>query len=147
VVVTRSNDADVTTTITMDNTAPVGAAPSYVFGPDYVNTFTPGEYIARVYLWGPRGSTQYGSVAESGLELAQTTQQLDAGQIASVQFSTVIPHAVRNGQLHLVFVPQPRLNPVPLSVHMFGAGVAVRGLAVVHAPLTKTRSYTWSVGF
>jgi len=24
--------------------------------------------------------------------------------------------------------------------------VSVRGPAVVHAPLTKTRSYTWSVG-
>jgi len=146
VVVTPSNTADVTTTITMDNTAPVGAAPSYVFGPDYVNTFTPGEYIARVYLWGPRGSTQYGSVPESGLELAQTTQQLDAGQTATVQFSTVIPHAVRNGQLHLTFVPQPRLDPVPLSVHVFGERRAVSGPTIVDVPLTKTLSYSWAAG-
>ena len=112
VTLTSSGDAEVQTSITTTNSAPAGQAPSYQLGPDYVNTTVPGEYNGRIFLWAPRGAIQYGSVPESGLSLLQSSEDVLPQQAQTVEFFTIIPNAVQNGQLHLVFVPQPRLVPV-----------------------------------
>lgn len=143
VVITRTGDADVTTTVTGTNHTPTGVPPGYQYGPDGVNSHVPGQYVGLAYLWGPRGATQAGSVSESGLTLSHQTLELLPQQRGSVQFLTVIHHAVRNGQVHLVFVPQPRLQPEQLTIHMGSEGWNMTGPPVVHATLSKTMSWTW----
>lgn len=145
VQVTKSGAAYVTTKITTDNTAPAGQPPSYQFGPDGINASVAGEYVGRVYLWSPRGSTAYGSVSESGLRVSQATEDLLPQQSQTVQFQTIIPDAVQDGRLHLVFVPQPRLVPEDLTVSVEGDGWTIGGPTRVSAPLTKTLSYTWNL--
>jgi hypothetical protein len=145
VLVMKSGDAKVFTRITIKNATPAGLPPSYQVGPDYVNTFTPGEYAGAVYLWGPRGANQPGSVPESGLRVSEATDDLDPQQTGTVQFETVIPDAVQDGHLHLVFIPQSRLVPDQLSVQVQGQGWTIQGPRQVPTTWSKVLSYTWSV--
>lgn len=145
VVLAPSGAAEVTTTVTGTNHAPAGVGPSYQFGPDNVVTHVPGQYVGLVYLWGPRGASQAASVRESGLTLSNATINLLPQQSQSVQFFTVIPRAVVHGHLHLVFVPQPRLSPEQLHIHVMGNGWHVDGPATVSTALTKTMGFSWSV--
>jgi hypothetical protein len=145
VLITPSGDAQVLTSVTMKNSAPAGQAPSYQLGPDHVSTFTPGEYVGAVYLWGPSGSNQPSSVPESGLRVSQGTDILFPQDTGTVQFETTIPDAVRDGHLHLVFIPQPRLVPDQLSVQVQGQGWTIQGPRQVSATWSKTLSYTWNV--
>lgn len=145
VLVMPDGSADVTTSVTSRNTAPAGQAPSYQLGPDNVNTSVPGQYIGLVFLWGPHGSTQYGSVGESGLRLSQTVENLLPQQSATQQFLTVIPHAVQQGRLTLAFIPQPRLTPDPLTVSVQAPGWNVGGSTDLTTTLTKNRIYSWTL--
>ncbi|MEW6155702.1 MAG: DUF4012 domain-containing protein, partial [Actinomycetota bacterium] len=113
---TPGGDAVVWPTLTIENRAPVGAAPSYRLGPDGF-TGAPGDYVGWVLLWSPVGSQVAGSVSESGLELTERVVAVGAGQSATVRLGPVtVPGAVRDGQLALRLVPQPRAHPVPLTV-------------------------------
>jgi len=116
----KDGAATVRTKVTLRNEAPADAGPSYQLGPDGVSSTKAGRYVARVGLWGPAGSDQLGAVSESGLELTQQTLPVEAGTSQVVEFTTVIPHALRDGRLQLRLVPQPRLDSVPLTITLHG---------------------------
>jgi hypothetical protein len=144
VTLTPAGGAQIQTTITTKNTAPANQAPSYQLGPDGINTTVPGEYDGRIFLWGPRRSIQYGSVRESGLSLLQSSEDVMPQQSETVEFFTQIPDAVQGGQLHLVFVPQPRLTPDQLSVKVSGSGWTISGPPSTQTTWDKTLDYTWN---
>ena len=136
--------ATVTTTVTLDNQAPQGAAPSYQLGPDGQNSKVAGEYLAWVLLWAPAGSTQQQSVTESGLHLQQFVVLVEPGRRRDVVFETIIPAAVRAGRLDLRLVPQPRLDPVPLTVRLHAPGWHLGGPSSWSGPWDRTLSLSWS---
>jgi hypothetical protein len=148
IVLTNDGTAIIRTTVTVDNTAPKGATPSYQLGPDQAwkaYAPTPGDYIAWTLLWGPAGSTQIDSVPESGLRVTQAAPLVHAGQDVTVTFDTIIPNAVVNGQLLLRYVPQPRLNPDTLAVTLDAPGWLVSGAATWQGSWDQTRTLTWDV--
>jgi hypothetical protein len=144
---TKQGTAVVRTTVVLDNQAPRDARPSYQFGPAGI-TDKPGDYLAWVLLWGPSGSRQLqGGVLESGLNLSQFVLPVPAGERREVTFETVVPGAVRDGRLSLRLVPQPRLEPMPLSVTLGTEGRSIGG-----APTTwlgswdRVRNLSWAIG-
>lgn len=147
VQLTKEGTAVVRTTVVIENQAPANATASYQFGPAAF-TEKPGDYLAWVLLWGPEGSRQVlNGVAESGLQLSQFILAVPAGERREVLFETVVPDAVRGGELRLRLVPQPRLEPMPLSVT-----VRTEGRPITGAPLEwrgqwdRVRNLTWKVG-
>ena len=146
VSITSHNDAVVHTYATISNHAPAGQPPSAQLGPDNINSFTPGQYVTRVYLWSPAGSVTNAGVAESGLVLNRTATSVLAQQQQTVDFTTVIPNAVRHGQLFLQLVPQPSLHPAAVSVQVVGGpNWNVVGPSYVTAGLLKTLGHSWSL--
>jgi hypothetical protein len=140
------NNAEVHTYVTISNHAPAGQPPSAQLGPDNFNSFTPGQYVTRVYLWSPWGSQTNAGVAESGLVLNRTATSVLAQQSQTVDFTTVIPNAVRHGQLFLQLVPQPSLYPAQVSVQVAGGpDWNVVGPSYVTASLVKTLGHTWTL--
>lgn len=127
VIVSPLGTAVVRTTVKVVNTAPVGAAPSYQLGPDGYYQERVGQYISRVYLWGPRNTERTGQLVESGLALAQTNLTVEAGQSGTVRFDSIIDDAVRDGRLELRLVPQPRLAAMNLTVKLTAPGWKVTG--------------------
>jgi hypothetical protein len=103
--------------VSVRNTAPVGAAPSYALGPNTNATTTPGEYVGRVYFWGPIDGDQLDSVPESGLLLSQSAVRVAPGASATARFSTVLPPRSRSA-LAVRVVPQPRAEPVPVTARL-----------------------------
>ena len=145
VTVSPTGSAQVDTSVQLTNHAPAGQAPSYQLGPDGISSHVAGDYVGRVLLWGPRGSVEQGSVAESGLSLATPIDvPVMPGQSATVHFETTIPNAIRDGKLNLVFVPQPRLSPDSLSVHMVANGLQGGSPSTIQTTLTKTTTLSWS---
>jgi hypothetical protein len=142
---TSSGDAVVHTTINVRNDAPVGAAPSEQLGPDGEVTHRPGDYIASVCLWGPAESSQDDSSPESGLQLTQYLQEVAAGQTTERTIVTVIHGAVQGGRLKLRYVPQPRLDPVDLTVSVDAPGWSVSGPRVQRLQWARTVDLAWSV--
>ncbi len=140
----KDGTAVVTTTVKIDNQAPVGAPPSYALGPDEF-TKQPGDYLAWALLWGPAGAQQPGAIAESGLSLSQYVTIVGAGQQREVTFTTTVAHAVRDGRLTLRLVPQARLEPVPLEVHLKAPGWHVAGAADWKGSWDKTQRLSWKV--
>jgi uncharacterized protein DUF4012 len=143
VYVTQNGSASIDTAVTLVNHAPAGQQPSYQLGPDGINSHVPGQYVGRVLVWGPRGSTQADSVSESGLELHEEDLSILPGQTAVAEVETTIPYAVKGGKMSLVFVPQPRLAPESLKIHVeveHGEGLSH---PVDEAVLTKTRTFEW----
>jgi Protein of unknown function (DUF4012) len=145
VLVTRNGAAIIRTTVTVRNTAPLGAKPSYQLGPDSFGTTQPGEYWAWVLLWGPAGAAQPGAVNESGLNLSQSIlDKIYAGETKQVTFDTVIPNAVRNGSLQLRYVPQPRLVAPTLDVVVDAEGSTVSGPPEWSGPWDRTMVLSWT---
>ena len=144
VELTRQGTAIVRTTVVVDNQAPVGAAPSFQLGPDPF-TKKPGDYLAWLLLWGPRGSMQQGSVSESGLEVSQHVVEVAAGDRREITFETVIPQAVRDGRLELRLVPQARMEPVPLEVRLTAPGWKVDGPLVWQGPWDRVQTVGWDL--
>ena len=136
VSIDNAGNALVDTTVHVTNDALPNQPPSYQYGPDDVNSFTPGQYVARVFLWGPRGADVPDSTAESGLLLTQSHFSLLAHQSNKVTFATEIPHAVTDGHLTLRLVPQGRLRPDQLTVHLSAPGWSIAG--------STSRSMAWS---
>ena len=137
-------DVVVRTTVVIDNQAPTGQPPSYQLGPDQYSV-NPGDYTAWVLLWGPAGANQQASIAESGLTLSQAVVKVGAGERREAVFDTLIPGAVRNGELTVRLVPQPRLEPVDLSVTLDPQGRKVEGATSWNGPWDRTRTLSWQV--
>ena len=144
VTLTPQGSAVVRTTVTVDNQAPVNAAPSYALGPDEF-TKKPGDYLAWVLLWGPAGSTMQAGIPESGLNLVNYITMVGAGERKELTFETIVPDAVRDGRLRLRLVPQPRLTPVALDVRLDAPGWSVGGAASWQGPLDVVRTFEWDV--
>jgi hypothetical protein len=144
VLVTKQGTAVVRTTVVIENGAPVNATESYQFGPGA----DAGDYVAWVLLWGPEGSRQaQNGVTESGLQLSQYVLGVPAGERREVVFETVVPDAVRDGELRLRLVPQPRLEPMPLSVSLRTEGRAVTGGPPEwHGLWDRVHNLTWELG-
>jgi hypothetical protein len=147
VTITQGGSAVVRTRLTLTNTAPKGARPSYQLGPDpYGTTRSPGDYIGRIYYYSPRGSVTLDSVEESSLVLHTDVVRLSPGESKTVLSQAVIPDAVRHGRLDLRMVPQPRLDPVDLTVHLSAPGRRPPPPPHVHQSLTKTLVLSWPIG-
>jgi hypothetical protein len=144
VTLTPQGSAVVRTTVTVDNQAPVNAAPSYALGPDEF-TKKPGDYLAWVLLWAPSGSTMPSATSESGLNLADHVALIGAGEHRDFLFETVVPNAVRNGKLTIRLVPQARLHPPQLAVHLRAPGWQVSGPPSWTGPWDTVRTLQWSV--
>lgn len=144
VTLLASGDAVVKTTVTVDNRAPVGAAPSYQLGPDEFTT-TPGDYRAWVLLWAPAGASMANSVSESGLTLSQHVVPVSAGDKVDVEFETRIPKAVKDGHLRLRLVPQARLEPMAFDVKLDTKGWIVGGARTRTGILDRTAVLDWKV--
>jgi hypothetical protein len=119
--------AIVTTSVSVVNTAPAEAQPSYQFGPQQYQARA-GQYLARVYLWSPAGSYQPHGLPESGLELAERNVVANPATTSTVAFTATLPHAVSGGRLVLRLVPQPRAFPVPLTLSLQAPGWRLQGL-------------------
>jgi hypothetical protein len=145
VTVDPVGNALVDTTIEAVNFAQAGHAPSYQYGPDGVNAFTPGEYGARIFFWGPAGSDLPGSIGESGLQLVQSHFSLLPGQKNQVEFTAVIPHAVVNGRLQLRLVPQARLLPDRLTVDLSAPGWSITGPSHQKKLWNATLGLSWGL--
>lgn len=146
VSISPDGSAHVDTLVRLTNHAPAGQSPSYQLGPDGISSHVAGEYVGRVVLWGPRGSVEQGSVDESGLSLADPIDvPLMPGQSAAAHFETTIPNAIQDGKLQLVFVPQPRLTPDSLSVHVAANGLLSGSPSTVRITLTKTTTLSWNL--
>jgi hypothetical protein len=145
VTVDDVGNALVDSTIEAFNFAQSGQAPSYQYGPDGVNSLTPGEYGARVFFWGPLGSIMPGAVDESGLQVVQSHFSLLPGQSNLVEFATVIPHAVVDGHLTLRLVPQARLIPDELTVALSAPGWSLSGATHLKKSWGSTLSLRWGL--
>jgi hypothetical protein len=147
VYVLKDGSAVVRTAVTVHNSAPAGQPASYQLGPDGANATVEGQYVGRVFLWGPRGSSQPSSTSESGLSLnAEQDLSLLPGQTKTAYFETTILHAVSHGILSLVFVPQPRLQPVPLDVQLHVPGSHTPRTLTTRVLLERTAALSWAFG-
>ena len=132
------------TTVTIMNTALPGAAPSYALGPNTSFTQRPGQYIGRVYFWGPRDGSQLDSIEESGLRLTQKPIAVDPGKTTVVTFDTVLPARPGAEELVLRVVPQPRHVPVPVTAELLSVGGVTRG-EVQRVPGGKDSEMRWKL--
>jgi len=145
VTVDSSGNALINTTISVANHALPGQPPSYQYGPDDVNAFTPGQYVARIFFWGPRGADVPDSTPESGLQLAQSHFSLLPGQHNLVTFATVIPDAVVHGRLQLHLIPQARLVPDHFSLELHAPGWTISGPRSVSKKWSDTINLDWGL--
>ena len=145
VLLAESGEARVRTTFVIENTVPPDAQPSFALGPD-IYMSRAGEYRAWLLLWGPAGSQQPGAVEESGLQLSQYIVYVNPGETKQIIFGeTVIPNAVRDGELRLRLVPQPRLEPIALQVNLRAEGWDVEGRRSWSGPWDQVRTLVWKV--
>jgi hypothetical protein len=145
ITVDPSGNALINSTITVANHALPNQPASYQYGPDGVNATTPGQYVARIFFWGPRGSDIPDSTVESGLELAQSHFSLLPRQHNKVTFATVIPHAVVDGRLQLRLIPQARLVPDHLSVQISAPGWNISGATHMRPTWKSTLNLGWNL--
>ncbi|HEX3794063.1 MAG TPA: DUF4012 domain-containing protein [Acidimicrobiales bacterium] len=145
VKVTASGQADITTTVTVHNDTPAGLGPTFQTGPDGINSHIPGQYVSRVLFWSPLGSTGTRSLEESGLRLSQNQVSVLPQMAQSVTFTTVIRHAVKDGQLQLRFIPQSRLVPATIRVEVSAPAWQIGGASNVAQPLAETTDLSWSL--
>ena len=143
--VLASGQAFVSTTLTVKNTAPVGAHSSYALGPDHTNSFLPGQYVSRTYLWSPKGSSVAGGIDESGLVVDPTSFTVNAGDTTTIRFQTSLPRAVRHGRLTLHFIPQGLLYPQRTTLSVSGDGVSFGGPTLESWSATKAHTYSVKV--
>ena len=109
--------AYITTTLIIHNSAPTNAKPSYALGPDHTNSFTPGEYIGRVYEWLPAGATAPGAISEEGMSLQRAIRTVYAGETQEVIFTSIWLGAEHHGAFTLHFVPQSLIHPSNVTVN------------------------------
>jgi hypothetical protein len=144
VALASDGTAIVTTTVSLPNSAPVPTPPGEQFGPDGFVTTEAGLYRARVYFWGPAGADQVDSVSESGLRLNFAVTDVKPGATGKVSFTTVVPRAVRDRKLRLRLVPQPRVRPMRLHVHVTAVGWNVQHPSA-SLNWARTLDFAWNV--
>ena len=144
VKVSSAGSATIDTAVTLDNRAPAGQPPSYQLGPDDKTSFISGQYVANVYLWGPRGSTQFGSLAESGLRSAKPPSR-SCPTPGHRPLHHHNPGAVTVGRLSLTYIPQPRLDPITFTADVSAPDWAVEGPRKRTWSLTRTTTVTWQL--
>jgi len=144
VSVTPDGTAVIRTRVTVPNATPANPPASEQFGP-FLPGDTPGNYRARVYFWGPSNGDQLNSVFESGLRLNFINAQVPPGESKTVEFTTAVPNAVRNGHLRLRFVPQPRVRPAELQINVSGLGWKVRGAGSQTLSWDRTLNLSWQL--
>jgi len=145
VTVDHQGNALVNTTVEVANFAAAHHVASYQYGPDGVNAFTPGAYVARIFFWGPRGAVVPNSVPESGLQVTQSHFTLLPDAHNSVSFTTEIPHAVQHGHLQLRLIPQARLQPDRLKIDISAPGWTVGGPTHIATGWSGTLHLNWSL--
>lgn len=145
VTLTEGNRAVVRTTVTVVNEAPDDAPRSYAFGPTPA-TRRPGEYRARVYLWGPTGSDQPDSVEESGLLLTERAVDVDPGDSTEVRFETIIDDAIENGRFVIDLVPQPRHSATGVQIRVVRADGDLVGTQQFDLRAPRTVAFRAGVG-
>jgi hypothetical protein len=141
---TELGTAIVRSSVAIKNDAPAGP-PSYALGGPSSGQKRVGEYVTRVYFWGPSVGEQQDSVAESGLRLNQTPVSVLPGKEATLRFETVIPNAVRNGRIELRLVPQARLAPMDLVVELHAPGWNITGSREIRQSWSKTTTVAWGL--
>lgn len=147
IFVTPTGDVAVRTTVTITNTAPAGAPPSFQLGPDGISSFVAGQYVGHVYLWAPLGATLLrGTVIESGLALSQANVSVLPAHRATVIFHTELPHALGPGGLSLRYLPQPRLVPISVTATLDAPGRDVRSPATQTVLLNHSLTLRWAFG-
>jgi hypothetical protein len=144
VILTPEGTAVIRTTVDVVNTAPAGRKPSYQLG-GLAGQLKPGEYVGRIHLWGPRGAIQLDGVPESGLIGSSREVHVDPSGSTPVRFETIIPDAVQNGVVRLRLVPQPRLDPMQIRLHLQAEGWHVDGPTTVARGWDRTFTQTWGV--
>ena len=135
--------AYITTTLTLTNTAPANAKPSYALGPDNTNTHIPGEYVARIYEWMPKGTTSPVAIQEGGLSLTRTVARVRPQQTHVAVVQGVLQHAVKNGSFQLRIIPQGTIHPATVTVSMTSAN-GLRGPGTVSFTGDKPVTLTWT---
>jgi hypothetical protein len=141
--VNSEGTAFITTTITLDNTAPPHPKPSYAFGPDNTNTHIAGEYIARIYQWLPANAESPAAVKQEGLVLTRTVVHVPAHQSNIAVLQAVIKNAVKNGALSFTFIPQGTIRPIPVTLTLH-SDVSLNGPGTITWTGAKTKTVTWT---
>ena len=141
--VNSEGTAFITTTITLNNTAPPHPKPSYAFGPDNTNTHIAGEYIARIYQWLPANAESPASVKEEGLTLTRTVVHVPAHQANVAVLQAVIKNAVKDGALSFTFIPQGTIRSIPVTVTLH-SDVSLNGPGTITWSGANTKTVTWS---
>jgi hypothetical protein len=123
---TARQPSDVTATVTLTNTAPVGGKPPYVFGP-FDGTQVAGEYRGIVSLYLPTGTTLNGSSGagsttpgmtdEGGRSAATFNVRIPAGASVRVVLHLTMPPA-HGGLYQFAIIPQPRIRPTRWSIDL-----------------------------
>jgi hypothetical protein len=143
ITVDANGNALINSTVTVDNDAERNPPAGLQYGPDGINSFTPGQYVARIFFWGPKGAYVPGSTPESGLELTQTHFSLLPQQHSTASFTSVISHAIVKGHLDLHLIPQPRLTPDQLSVQLTAPAWAVSGRTRISTSWARVENFNW----
>jgi len=141
--VTSDGTAFITTTISLQNTAPRNAKPSYAFGPDNTNTRIAGEYVARIYQWLPANAASPTSVKQDGLVLTRTVVRVPAAQTNVAVLQAVVKNAVKNGALSFTFIPQGTIRSIPVTLTL-RSDVALNGPGTITWSGEKTKTVTWT---
>lgn len=141
--VTSDGTAFVTTTISLQNTAPPHPKPSYAFGPDNTNTRVAGEYVARIYQWLPANAASPTAVKQDGLVLTRTVVRVPAAQTNVAVLQAVIKNAVKDGALSLTFIPQGTIRSIPVTLTLH-SDVALNGPGTITWSGEKTKTVTWT---
>ena len=135
--------AYMTTTVTIANSAPAGAAPSYALGPDNLNTHVAGEYVARVYSWMPPGSISPGSVVAQGLSLSYAVSRIPPQSTRTVVFNSILKNADPQGRFALTFLPQSQIYPAPVTVS-FTSDSPYHGASLSRWTANQTVTKVWT---
>jgi hypothetical protein len=141
--VTSDGTAFITTTISLENTAPPHPKPSYAFGPDNTNTHIAGEYIARIYQWLPANATSPAAVKQNGLVLTRTVVHVPAAQTNVAVLQAVVKNAVKDGALSFTFIPQGTIRSIPVTLTLH-SDVALNGPGEITWTGEKTKTVTWT---
>jgi hypothetical protein len=137
--------ATIAAKIVVVNTAPKHGEPHYIVGPDHINSFTAGQYVARLDLWFPLDSTVPGGLDESGLKLARAEVNVLPQHKETLLLVAVIPHAIKHGKFQLWFIPQSSIWPQLDKVELSAPTWSVSGPRTKVWRSTTTKSLTWNL--
>jgi hypothetical protein len=145
VYIDANGTATIEAKIEVANTAKPNSTPHYIYGPDHINSFVRGQYVARLDLWFPRDSVVPGGLVESGLMLSRAEVNVLPLHRETLLLVAVIDHAVTHGKFSLTFVPQSTIWPELAKVVFSAPTWTVSGPSSSLWTAKSTRSFTWSL--